>query len=148
MAMSSMTEGAFNLRRHKRRPTINITPLIDVLFLLLIFFMVSSTFRAHRALDVALPEAQTATAQDPAPLEVTVSASGEFHLGPRRVDEAGLRAALRGALESDPEAVVVLRADERAAFGPVVRAMDIARELGATRLIVPTRPWEGEPTDP
>ena len=56
--------GPFGTNPPRRRPLINITPLIDVMFLLLIFFMVSSTFRSEFGIDVALPTAQTAAAQE------------------------------------------------------------------------------------
>ena len=129
----------FNARRHRRRPAINITSLIDVMFLLLIFFMVSSTFRDQFGVDITLPEAKTATQTDVTSHEITVDAEGRTFFGGKPVDAGALREGIAALLAEDPEAVLVLRADEKADFGPVVRAIDVAREVGGTRLVIPTR---------
>ena len=131
---------AFDMRRRRRRPHINITPLIDVMFLLLIFFMVSSTFREHFGIDVTLPSAVTATEQDVSSHEITVTEAGDFFFGQQRVDEHGLRAAIVALLEDQPAAQLVLRADENADFGRVLRAIDIARDVGGSQLVIPTAP--------
>jgi len=125
--------------RTRRRPTINITSLIDVMFLLLIFFMVSSTFREHLGIDVTLPHAETAVEQTMEPQEITVTAKGDFFFGQQLVDEAGLEKSIQELLRENPDAVFVLRADENAEFGRVVRAIDIARDAGGAKLIIPTR---------
>ncbi|HOZ46184.1 MAG TPA: biopolymer transporter ExbD [Candidatus Hydrogenedentes bacterium] len=129
-------------RKRKRKPTINITPLIDVMFLLLIFFMVSSTFREHTAIDIALPTAQTASSHPQAPLEIVVRKSGDLYFGTEPVDEQALKRALTEVLQGDADAVLVLRADREADFGRVVRAIDIAREVGGGHLVIPTDPAE------
>lgn len=132
-------DSPFGIRRYRRKPSINITSLIDVMFLLLIFLMVSTTFRQQLGIDVDLPEAGTASAQEMRPHEIVVTRNGEYYFGEQRVDEAGLREAIVKALESEPEASLVLRADEQADFGKVIRAVDIARDVGGTRFIIPTR---------
>lgn len=129
----------FNARRRRRRPTINITSLIDVMFLLLIFFMVSSTFREQFGVDITLPEAKTATQTETAAHEITVTADGELYFGQQVVNEDGLRASISELLARDPDSTLVLRADDKADFGKVIRAIDIAREVGGTRLIIPTQ---------
>lgn len=131
--------GAFGRHKRRRGPFINITSLIDVMFLLLIFFMVSSTFRDRLGIAISLPAAETATEQSSDTHEITVDAQGGFHFGEQRVDDDGLRASIIDLLERQPDAVLVLRADEQADFGRVIRAMDIARRVGGTRLIIPTR---------
>ena len=123
----------------RRRPTINITSLIDVMFLLLIFFMVSSTFREHLGIDVTLPHAESAAEQTVETHEITVTVEGEFFFGEQRVDDTGLRESIVTLLRDEPEAILVLRADEGASFGRVVRAIDIARSAGGARLVIPTR---------
>jgi len=88
---------------HKKEEgiNINITPLIDVIFLLLIFFMVSSTFREHFGMEITLPEARTATEREAETQEITVSAEGDYFFGEQRVDEAGLRKAVAELLQAD-----------------------------------------------
>lgn len=132
-------ESAFRGKRRGRRLTINITSLIDVMFLLLIFFMITATFRERLGIDITLPKAKTATEQEAAPYEITVSQAGELFFDRKPVDETSLRRAMSDALESNRDATFVLKADEKADFGVVLRAIDLARELGGTRLIIPAR---------
>ncbi len=135
-------DGAFNSQRRKRRAQINMTSLIDVMFLLLIFFMVSSTFRDHQGIDIALPESKTGTAQEQTPYTIAISAAGEIYFADKQVDTAKLRTAMANVLAEDPAASLVLRADEEADFGVVVRVIDIAREVGGNQLVIPTQPFK------
>ncbi|GMV93639.1 MAG: hypothetical protein AMXMBFR82_34170 [Candidatus Hydrogenedentota bacterium] len=128
----------FGGRRHRRRPHINLTSLIDVMFLLLIFFMVSSTFRHGYGLEVDLPEAETSAETQSIPEEIVVDERGNYYFGGRPVDEDGLRDAIVALLKEKPDATLILRADEAADFGRAVRAIDIARAVGGSRLIIPT----------
>ena len=130
--------GAFNTNRAKRRPTINITSLIDVMFLLLIFFMVSSTFKEELGIDISLPEAESATSQEVSSHDISVDRDGNYYFGQQKVDERGLRELLTALLEEDPDAQLVLRADKSASFGRVARVLDIARAVGGKRLVIPT----------
>jgi biopolymer transport protein ExbD len=128
----------------RRKPSINITSLIDVMFLLLIFFMVSSTFReASDALDITLPRAGSASAQSLDYFEISVVVDGTLYFEGEEVGEAALRAALEDLVAGDSEAKVVLRADSGADFGGVIRAIDIARGAGVVNLIIPTDRVEG-----
>jgi len=131
--------GPFNVHRKRKRPVINITPLIDVMFLLLIFFMVSSTFRDDFAVDVTLPEAATAEEIEAPNHVISVDDAGALFFAGEPVDEAGLDQAIRALVEADPEIRLVLKADESADFGAVMRAIDTARGAGGSRLILPTR---------
>lgn len=135
--------GAFGTKRSRRRPTINITSLIDVMFLLIIFLTVSTTFREQFGIEVELPSAETSEQQDRhTPQEVIVTREGNYYFGQQQVDEAGLRDAMVRWMADNPEAPLVLRADDQADFGRVLRAIDIARDVGGTRLIIPTQPME------
>lgn len=128
--------------RRRRRPSINITSLIDVMFLLLIFFMVSSTFKQQPGLDIALPQAETASPQDVTTKEIVIDGEGRLFFAAQPVDEDGLRAALIQYLAESPEGLLVLRADAKTDFGRVARALDIARAVGGKQVIVPTDPLE------
>ena len=138
--------GPFNAPRHKRRPSINITPLIDVMFLLLIFFMVSSTFKEQMGIEITLPRAETATAQEVKTREIIIQRDGQLYFGDEAVDEEGLREALRRLLVEEPSARLVLRADREADFGRAIRAIDIVREVGGQHLIIPTEPLNLRPS--
>lgn len=132
--------GAFGTRRQRRRPFINITSLVDVMFILLLFLMVSTTFRQQVGIDIRVPRADTGAEQDAGSHEIAVTRDGAYYFGEDRVDEEGLRDRLAAVLKADPEATLVLRADEHADFGKAVRAIDIARELGGQKLVIPTQP--------
>ncbi len=130
--------GAFNTSQQKRKPSINMTPLIDIMFLLLIFFMVSSTFREDLAIDITLPKAESSAIQDITANEIIVDQAGVAYFEGVAVSEQELREALGAVLADDPGATLVLRADDAADFGRVLRVIDIARDLKAAKLIIPT----------
>lgn len=138
-----------NLRpRRREEPEINLTPLIDVVFLMLIFFMVSTTFLRESDLQISLPEASVETAPEEAePLEVTINREGSIFLdGEALVNSRPetVRRALRDAIgERDPESVrVVVRADGAAAHRLVVTALDAAGQVGLRRVGIATIPVE------
>jgi biopolymer transport protein ExbD len=101
--------------------------------------MITTTFREHLGIRITLPQVGNAEKQELAPHEITISEAGEFYFGQQRVNEQGLRDALVTLFQKDPKATLVLRADQKADFGAVVRAIDIARQIGGERLIIPTR---------
>lgn len=140
--------GAFNIPKHKRKPTINITSLIDVMFLLLIFFMVSSTFKDEQVIEISLPQAESSIQQEITSHEIIVDREGNIYFEQTAVGEDELREALRALLAADPDVTLVLRADKEADFGPVIRVIDIARELKATNLVIPTDSLEVSPKAP
>ena len=124
---------------------VNLTPLIDVVFLLLIFFMVSTTFDRHARLKVSLPEsAAKATQQQDDPLVLSIDASGNYFINDRQVVNQTLetlKQALKKTIGDDStikEAALVLRADANTPHQSVVRAMDAASQLGLTKLSIAT----------
>lgn len=121
---------------------LNITPLIDIVFLLLIFFMVSTTFQKESELRVQLPQAdQQESVQPKKPLEIVISAEGQYAIGGRTLDDNSLPTllqSLRTAVGDDREQPLVVRADARTPHQAVVRAMDAASQLGLTRLSIAT----------
>ena len=136
-----------NLRPGHKEETVevNLTPLIDVVFLLLIFFMVSTTFDRHATLKVALPESTTKiTQQDDEPLVLSIDARGNYYLNDRQIINQSLD-TLKQALQKtigDAAAIknttLVLRADANTPHQSVVTAMDAASQLGLTKLSIAT----------
>mgnify|MGYP002641522670 CR=1 FL=1 len=140
---------AFGAPQKRRKPTINITSLIDVMFLLLIFFMVSSTFKQEEeTIDITLPQAGTATAQALDFHEVLVDTQGVFYVDGERVEPTALEKHLKGIVSEDSEARIVLRADAGADWQAIVQVMDIARAVGVRNLVIPTDRLEELPTSP
>jgi biopolymer transport protein ExbD len=128
--------------RQLRRPevSINLTPLIDVVFLLLIFFMVSTSFSELTQLVVDLPEAEGSPASADDALLLTVDAVGNMTLNGESVpnDPRGLSTALRQQLSGNTDIPVTLSADAMTPHQYVVTAMDVAAQLNITRLTIAT----------
>ena len=137
-----------NLRPgHKEESVeVNLTPLIDVVFLLLIFFMVTTTFDRHARLKVSLPESSSkATQQQAEPLVLSIDAKGNYFLNDRQLVNRQLdtlKQALQKTIGHDKkdykDVALVLRADANTPHQAVVRAMDAASQLGLSRLSIAT----------
>ncbi|MEM7294108.1 MAG: biopolymer transporter ExbD [Pseudomonadota bacterium] len=121
---------------------VNITPLIDVVFLLLIFFMVSTTFQREAELKVQLPEATTREAiVEQTPIEIVINPVGDYFVGGQELvnnNMVTLRAALIEVTEGRIDQPLVIRADARSPHQSVVTAMDVASQLGLYKLSIAT----------
>ncbi|MEJ8568290.1 ExbD/TolR family protein [Elongatibacter sediminis] len=122
-------------------PTIDLTSLIDVVFLLLIFFMVSTTFERQAALKIDLPEASEVEAPRDLPerLELVIDATGRMYLNERQLidsSDATLAAAFSEAVGENRDLPLILRADRETPHHYVVTAMDVAARLGFTNLSI------------
>lgn len=126
-------------RRKGNRLIINITSLIDVMFLLLIFFMVTSTFKNQPAINLVLPWAATAEESPVSPVVVYLTAEGTIFLNDRSLSADELGEALTRLQATTGEDRVVLRADEQAAHGDVVHLIDSIKESGFTRVSLSAR---------
>jgi len=130
-------------RRIQDELSINLTPLIDVVFLLLIFFMVSTTFTRETRLAVNLPEADGEPAQDARQvIEISVSRSGGYAIDGRPLVNAQLSTLMQGLEEvsrGDRTTALVLIADADATHQSVVTAMDAIGQSGFSRLSIATR---------
>lgn len=122
----------------KRSPLVNVTPLIDALFLLLIFFMVSSTFRDLPGIPLDLPSAKTGVANRTSGVEVQIDREGVIRLEGNIVGEKDLDKRLGAALDAAEDRDLTLRADRGVPYGKVVTVMDAARSLSVRKLVVAT----------
>ncbi len=117
----------------KLSASIELTPIIDMVFLLLIFFLVATTFhQTEREMQIALPVA-TSSAPISAMLQeliVNVDADGQIIVGGRKVDPDELRALVTEAVKVNPEQKVTLRGDRRTAYANVVTVLDICKGAG------------------
>lgn len=135
-------------RQNNRELDVNLTPLIDVVFLLLIFFMVSTTFTDKTELTINLPEASgEIQMKDDKAIEVVINASGEYSVnGQRLINDhfSTLKSAIGQLQESGKHSqTFVITADAKAPHQSVVMAMDAAGQLGITNISVTTiRPDE------
>ncbi|MBD3897429.1 biopolymer transporter ExbD [Halomonas sp. ML-15] len=126
--------------RHRHAPVeVNLTPLIDVVFLLLIFFMVSTTFETRQALELELPLSDTAAPLAASPITLVVSREGDYRLGEQRLDAAGLSVALAEVADAAREHGLIVEADRHSSHGAVVTALDRAGALGIQQIRIATR---------
>jgi len=133
--------------RTRRDPVeVNLTPLIDVVFLLLIFFMVSTTFETRQALELELPESASGEAAEPSPVSLVITAAGAYRLGERELSPAELPGALAAEADQAREHGLVVEADGRARHADVVRALDQASLQGIQRVRIATT--EAAPSGP
>ena len=126
--------------RRKRSLILNVTSLIDVLFLLLIFFMISTTFLSLPAIELELPEAKHAETVRQSPLVVHIDREGRVFLNDEPIELALLGEAIRRKLVNDLEKAVVLKADSRVPHGKVIAVLDILKGAGVKKLVESTRP--------
>lgn len=137
-----------NFRTSRREDLeLNITPLIDIVFLLLIFFMVSTTFQKESQLRVQLPEAAEQPAAEPVdPLQIVISSEGQYVVDGRELADnriGTLIRALRDATAGERDRPLIIRADARTPHEAVVRAMDASAQLGLRQISIATaRPSE------
>lgn len=116
---------AFGIRRKKRNAAvIDIAPMMDMVFILLIFFIVTSTFTRETGLDVTKPRASTATDLARESILVGVSRQGTVHINETRVNISSLRSILQGMMAEAPDRPVIIVADRGAPTGKVVDVMD------------------------
>ena len=121
--------------RGRRRPEVQMSPLIDVVFLLLIFYAVTTQFVSDERLKLKLPEAKTAESEgvgrEESPPEVKVAADGTVWIDDAVVPDDELEARMKALVEGAPDKAVILKGDRDADYGVVVRVLDIARAVGA-----------------
>jgi biopolymer transport protein ExbD len=133
-----------NLQMQRREdPDVNLTSLIDVVLLLLVFFMVSTSFVKEAVLKVDLPQAseRPVVLQVEEQLEITLGVGGEVRVNDRELIKSRpdtLRAAISKTVGENREIPVVLRADANATHQSVVTAMDVLGRMGFTRLSIAT----------
>lgn len=134
---------AVKFKRSSVASTLSLTPLIDVVFLLLIFFLVTSEFEdEERRLDIMLPTATSAVPMIGKPREVVVDVDpeGNIYLNGKAMSLAGLEQTLQKAVADNPtNQTVIIRADRTAAFQPVVSVMDICNRTGVGDYSVTTK---------
>jgi biopolymer transport protein ExbD len=126
-------------RGSKLRVAIDIAPLVDVVFLLVIFFAVSTTFQDSAGLKLQLPTSDAAVDREPREVTVVLDREGRLEFDGQLVEEGDLEGALSAALAGREDPLVVLRADKDASHGDVVRIMGLIRKAGAEGLTIAAR---------
>ena len=130
-------------------PDVNLTPMIDVVFLLLLFFMVSTSFIRESSLKVDLPEATgQALTEKQAPIDIVINAEGQFIIDEvtlLKPDNTQLEGQLKKAVGDTQDPHIIISADADTDYQHIVSAMDVAQQLGYTRLTLATRQKTSKP---
>lgn len=117
---------------------IDITPMLDVVFIMLIFFIVTASFVKESGIEVNRPDASTSTAKPRASILVAINDMGEVWINKRKVEEGQVRANIERLHAENPQGSVVIQADEEAKTKILVAVMDAAREAGVTDVSLAT----------
>ena len=126
-------------RKQRESPLVDLTPMIDVVFLLLIFFMISTTFVETSGLSIKLPEASTTIAeQDQKEVKVYLSKEGVITVDKQEMTVAALKAHLKTFGKQGRDMTFLLLADKEALHGRVVELMDSAKNAGFGKLAIAT----------
>lgn len=131
----------FKKRNNTKKIGLDITPLIDVIFLLLIFFMVSTTFITSPGIHVNLPQASSKIKKDkPESLEVVITNKNKFYLNGKELKKAKLKSALVTLQKKTKFQTAVIRADGKVRHEEVVFVMDTAKQAGLHKLSIAVQP--------
>ncbi len=130
------------------KPEITLAPLVDVVFLLLIFFMVTTIFPNNKGLLIERPEASQSESLPVKSLYIAVDSAGVIHHQQRVLSLAALEEVVNGHLLANPKSAVTLEVDRRAETGTLIKVMDACRAGGAEQLAIATRKEDEEPATP
>lgn len=129
-----MTAIAFRPRKSRKETTLSVTPLIDVLFLLIIFFMMTGTFKRVGELELQLPSSSSSQAsgspEEQTEIEIVVMENGDVQLGGVPVSVDALPGALKELHTETPDQRVLLKAEDAVPHGTIVRILDAVRNSG------------------
>ncbi|MCH2173739.1 biopolymer transporter ExbD [Myxococcota bacterium] len=121
-------------RKHRNREVeeseVNMTPMLDVVFIMLIFFIVTASFVKESGIDINRPDASTAERKQRGNILVAISETGQIWIDKRQVDVRALRPNIERLHAENPQGAVVIQADKSSKNGLLVDVMDAAREAG------------------
>ena len=125
--------------KKRRKVLINITSLIDVLFLLLIFLMISSTFLEQPGIKLELPQAQSSAQMEQNEFTLYLDRAGKLYLNDKEINKGNLETKLSEVMAEMKDGVLTLKADQDVSHGLVVGIMDVIKKSGVKKLIIGTR---------
>jgi biopolymer transport protein ExbD len=119
---------------------INVTPLVDIMLVLLIIFMLTAHLIAKQAIEIELPRAAQSSALPPTTLAIALKADGEMFLNDKPTTAAALREAIKAAVARDPKTQAIIAGDKRVSHGRVVWVLDTVKSLGITQFAIQIDP--------
>lgn len=127
------------LRKSSDEPRIDLTPMVDVVFLLLIFFMISTTFVESPGISIKLPEASSQSVErEPQELKIYLSRDGDVYYLDRKISITDYKKLLAEHRSNADNTTILLLADQESRHGKVVTLMDLARDAGFVKLAIAT----------
>lgn len=127
-----------NEKPEEEAQAIDLTPMLDVVFIMLIFFIVTATFIKETGIEVTRPEATTAEKKPEAAILIAVNSDDEIWIDKNQVDPRGVKAQIERLQAENPKGTVVIQADRGANMEMVMSVTESARELGITNVAVST----------
>lgn len=118
----------------------NITPMLDVVFILLIFFIVTANFIKEPGLEINRPDSETAEVTENAAILIAIGSAGEIYMDGRRIDVRQVKANVLKLLADNPQGTVVIQADETASADAIIQVMDGARDAGVFDISLAAEP--------
>jgi len=128
------------MRRRGIIAEINVTPLVDIMLVMLIIFMLTAHLIARQAIEIELPRASQSTALPPTTLAIALKADGAIFLNDKPVTPQALRDAIRDAVARDPRTQAIVAGDKRVSHGRVVWVLDTVKSLGITQFAIQIDP--------
>jgi len=119
-----------NLLQEEEETGIDMTPMLDVVFIMLIFFIVTASFVKESGIDVNRPEAATAVKKDRASILIAINEKGEIWINKRRIDVRAVQANVERLHAENPQGTVVIQADKKSTTDVLIKVMDGARAAG------------------
>ena len=119
-----------SLRKRQKTPSLDIAPLIDMVFILLIFFMVNTNYYKETGIEVSRPTAATASVSKKATILIAIDKNNRIFMDKREIDPRAVRANVERALAENPEGAVVVIADKMSSTGIAIEVMDSCRMAG------------------
>jgi biopolymer transport protein ExbD len=116
--------------RRKSESEVNLTPMLDVVFIMLIFFIVTASFVKESGIEISRPGASTAVRKEKGNILIAISANDQIWMNRRQVDPRALRANIERMHAENPQGSVIIQADKEAKTGLLVQVMDAARSAG------------------
>ena len=116
---------------------IDVTPLIDIVFQLVLFFMISTTFDDSPRIDIELPESSSSNIlRESQNIEIWISDGGKAFVDRVPIEDGALREQIQSGLNSNPGMMLIIKADKKVGHGRVVELLDLAQELGVKKLSI------------
>jgi biopolymer transport protein ExbD len=127
-----------NLLEEEEESDVNLTPMLDVVFIMLIFFIVTATFIKQAGIEVLRPNAETAAAKPTVSVIIAIGANGEIWIDKARVDPAAVRAHIERLHAENPKGGLVVQADRKAKYERLAQVLAAARAAGLLEVAIAT----------